>query len=193
MTYASLLQERLKNPPRSPKLTWAQIFAEEPLEGQHWQGAYGLPPGSTKEDWGVVSDGSSTPPLSALGLDDSEDSLSDWHIDNDRAAAPAVQTVRLQPEDKAERPIASTILESKLALAMRHTAEVEDLRSRQYWRDDWQTDASVRKRFDMGDASTLSESYKYVFSSEKANILHIGPLFQQALNNKTGTLLSQVS
>ncbi|KAF8592572.1 hypothetical protein K439DRAFT_1610352 [Ramaria rubella] len=41
----------------SQLFTWENILKEEPFEGQHWQGAYGLPGGSVVQDWtGETSD-----------------------------------------------------------------------------------------------------------------------------------------
>ncbi|PIL37409.1 hypothetical protein GSI_01103 [Ganoderma sinense ZZ0214-1] len=58
--------------PEKAKLTWKDILAEEPLEGQHWEGAYGLPPGSTVENWDHRSDGSS-PSLSPWDSESDDD------------------------------------------------------------------------------------------------------------------------
>jgi len=39
-----------------------------------------------------------------------------------------------------------------------HRKEFEELQSRQYWRDDWHTDAPLWAQFDIGDPSTLGRS-----------------------------------
>ena len=41
--------DRLRNPGKvKAGLTWADILAEEPFEGQHWEGVYGLPPSAVR-------------------------------------------------------------------------------------------------------------------------------------------------
>ncbi|KAH9002214.1 Spc98 family-domain-containing protein [Lactarius hatsudake] len=70
----------------SETFDWKNILDEEPFEGQHWEGVYGLPPGSTVEGWETRSLDSST---------------------------------------------------------FGHRQLIEDLQRRQYWRAEWQTDASL--------------------------------------------------
>jgi gamma-tubulin complex component 5 len=57
MTYVHaavyLERQRYPNGPPEEALTWKNILQEEPLEGQHWEGAYGLPVGATKEGWEI--------------------------------------------------------------------------------------------------------------------------------------------
>jgi gamma-tubulin complex component 5 len=148
-TCASLYLSNLSNPHTIPTLTWKDILAEEPFEGQHWEGAYGLPLGSTVEDWEVRS-GGSTPSLSPVDDDDdnddtdSDDLLSSEPLDLSKGeASPAcpMKTVGSRNRTNDYR--------------YQHRADVEILQSRQYWRPEWHTDAVVTRAFDLGDASTL--------------------------------------
>ncbi len=66
-----------ESPKESETLTWKKIL-EEPFEGEHWEGVYGLPPGSVK-NWrepDSQSDVSSVLSLDSedLDLDDSSES-----------------------------------------------------------------------------------------------------------------------
>jgi len=118
-------------------------LAEEPFEGQHWEGVYGLPSGSTVEGWEETSDGS-TPSLSPW--DEDED---DWD-DNDSfpyTDDPCSSPVPVDQVSSHEQP--------KLNLPYHHRRVVEELQARQYWRDEWRTDADLSRPFNLGDASTL--------------------------------------
>ncbi|CCM01742.1 uncharacterized protein FIBRA_03808 [Fibroporia radiculosa] len=138
---------RVKNPSQSvPTLTWKDILAEEPFEGQHWEGAYGLLPGSTVEDWYVHS-GGSTPSLSPFD-DDSDDldvSLLSAEMLDDRETLPSPHMLKM------EVPVPPRQTYS-------HRQDVEDLQAKQYWRTDWHTDANIMRPFNIGDASTLGPS-----------------------------------
>ncbi|KAH7887320.1 Spc98 family-domain-containing protein [Phlebopus sp. FC_14] len=133
---------------KPPTMTWNAILAEEPFEGQHWEGAYGLPPGSTVEGWETRSDGS-TPSLSPW---DESDSLDENASRSSLDGPPSPVPVPLAA-DKA-RPSHS---------APSHRMDVEELKSRQYWRDDWQVDVDVSRPFDLGDPSTLG---KYILERD---------------------------
>ena len=133
------------------KLSWKDIFAEEPLEGQHWEGAYGLPPGSIKVGWENRSDGSSS-------------SLSPWDSesgeDKSRSASPLSRisgTPPTPPADELGPEVPRLDPPLDPMNAYRHRQDVEELQSRQYWRPDWRSDASVSKQFELGDASSLGE------------------------------------
>lgn len=138
--------ENIKNPPKPPLgLTWKDILAEEPFEGQHWEGAYNLPPGSTVEDWDTHS-GGSTPSLSPW--DDSDDP--DESLSSSDSLAPTAEPDEL---DAAQKSISS----SHPRMAFGHRQDVEQLQARQYWRPGWRPDIPISQRFDIGDASTLGE------------------------------------
>lgn len=138
-------------------MTWKDILAEEPFEGQHWEGAYGLPPGSTVEDWEVHS-GGSTPLLSPMDDDsdddfDSDDLLSSASLDlgkSDASPGPSAKCLSSRSELNNHR--------------YQHRADVEDLQARQYWRPEWRTDAELTRPFDLGDASTLGTEVTYLLN-----------------------------
>lgn len=120
--------EQQRNPTKPPTgLTWKDILNEEPFEGQHWQGAYGLPPGSTVENWDEESD-SSLLSLSALDyLNESEDDMSslDHEKRDQRDPSPSPSPPPIEKkEDEAytRRP------------RWDHLDIVESLQARQYWR-----------------------------------------------------------
>ncbi|KAI0268157.1 Spc98 family-domain-containing protein [Gloeopeniophorella convolvens] len=141
--------ERIKNPPvEAEAINWRNILDEEPFEGQHWEGVYGLPPGSTVEGWEARSL-DSTPPYSPLPLDDLSDfSHSISSLDSLSPAEPQrpVRDLDVVPDHPIPVPTYS------------HRELVEELRSRQYWRSEWQTDASITRSFTIEDASSLGPS-----------------------------------
>ena len=157
---AEAIIDRIDNPqPEKAKLTWKDILAEEPLEGQHWEGAYGLPPGSTVENWDNRSDGSSP-------------SLSPWDSESDgdesRSASRLSHIPETPPTPPADEHGAEVPrLEPPLdpMNAYRHRQDVEELHSRQYWRSDWNLDASISQQFDLGDASSLGKNLPLTYHS----------------------------
>lgn len=143
--------ENVRNPPKpTPELTWKDILAEEPFEGQHWQGAYGLPPGSTVEEWGSES-GGSTPSLSALDdLNDVDESVSSLGS-GDRLASPPSSPPAPSNEHVTGPP-------PSLEPSYGHRDIVEALQARQYWREDWKLDVSPERPLNVEDVSTFGTS-----------------------------------
>ncbi|PCH40985.1 hypothetical protein WOLCODRAFT_118043, partial [Wolfiporia cocos MD-104 SS10] len=135
-------------PEQPPGLTWKDILAEEPFEGQHWEGAYGLPPGSTVENWDNHSHGS-TPSLSPWDDSDLDDSFSSSGFESAETPLRPPRPVPKEQADDLRRPLA----------AYSHLQDVENLQARQYWRSDWRTDAVTTRPFDIGDASTLERGH----------------------------------
>lgn len=121
----------------SPPLTWRRILQEEPFEGQHWQGAYGLPEGSTVENWDQESSDSDL--FSLLGGADSSEGIAS------------------SVEDEPFRPQAQRDQRQRISTTFDGREIVETLRAKQYWRSGWHTDADLRRRFDIGDPSTLGK------------------------------------
>ncbi|KAG1717437.1 Spc98 family-domain-containing protein [Suillus paluster] len=162
--------EAVKNPPEAPpSLTWKDILDEEPFEGQHWEGVYGLPPGSTIEGWEQMSD-SSTPSLSPW--DEDSDDLDD----NDSFT---------YTEDPPSSPVPveriSSYGQPNLSLSYHHRRVVEELQARQYWREEWRTDADVSQPFNLGDASTLGPSLSRALG-ERTTLLIDGPEHEKYIN-----------
>lgn len=134
-------------------LTWTDILAEEPFEGQHWEGAYGLPPGSVLADEGrEEEDSSSSASLSPWDddLDDIDEPLSPWNSGSDNDT----QLLTPPPEDTALE--ATTERFSRQITLYSHRDEIEGLQALQYWRSDWRANVRTDRAFNIGDPSTLS-------------------------------------
>lgn len=144
--------EAIANPPSSPPtLTWADILAEEPFYGDHWEGIYPFTTTSINRE--RRNEWDSEPSLSPLNsddlvLDDESDSSSSIVYDDD---SKLVQTPRLEVEGRG-------LLISEHQDRNKHRKEFEELQSRQYWRDGWHIDAPLWAQFDIGDPSTLGRS-----------------------------------
>jgi gamma-tubulin complex component 5 len=124
-------------------VSWKTILDEEPFEGQHWEGVYGLPHGSTIEGWETRSL-DSTPPYSPLPLDN----FSDF--------SPSISSVDSLPAVEAEPSNRHAHSDHMTKLStFGHRQLVEDLQGRQYWRTEWRTDASLKVSFAMRDGTTL--------------------------------------
>ncbi|CAA7258523.1 unnamed protein product [Cyclocybe aegerita] len=165
----TLLETAANPPPPPPTLTWADILAEEPFEGEHWEGVYGLPTGSVRQEPGKKpkdkerDEWDSTPSLSPLNSDDlaldEEDSGEDSfasdgsYDDQNRATSP------VPVEDEHEKP-----KERIPHCSFEHRKQLEELQKRQYWREDWQTDARVEAKFDLGEPSTLGPTLNRVLA-----------------------------
>ncbi|KAF9226914.1 hypothetical protein BS17DRAFT_800830 [Gyrodon lividus] len=145
-----------------PPMTWKDILAEEPLEGQHWEGVYGLPAGSTVEGWETRSNGS-TPSLSPWDQDDSlDDSDSDSHSSFEDSPPPAVE---MPGEPEPRQPVHHL---------HNYRVLIEELKAQQYWRDDWRIDVDVSRPFDIGDPSTLGPTMLHALG-EKTTLALVGP------------------
>lgn len=160
LKYADLYEEHRRNPPAAdPGLTWAKILSEEPFEGQHWEGVYGLPPGSVKRDADCDA--------ASHGSNSSVDSLSPW--DDDEESEPETSSSYCRRDDVTDSPpTAESVLEDD-TLAWQTTNarfdyrfEVEDLQARQYWKTNWRIDTPIDPPFNIGDPSTLGRSYVYM-------------------------------
>ena len=146
LRYAVGYLETTTNPQRKPSgPTWKEILEEEPFEGQHWEGVYGLPPGSTVEGWETKSL-ESTPPLSPLTYDNR---IFGSHSISSTGSLDA-EELDIKPSGRGQSnpyfPVPTSY---------DHHQDVETLRSLQYWRKEWKTDAPVHKEFTIGDPSTL--------------------------------------
>ncbi|PAV21033.1 hypothetical protein PNOK_0366000 [Pyrrhoderma noxium] len=161
LIHAEDIIERSRNPSgSSSKLTWAEILKEEPFEGQHWQGAYGLPSGSIADQWEQGSHGSdsSLSPLSDSDYDNREDmySLSDHDESTDITEQPsAPSSPRLQiGRMPSQEEYFSQMLQMRTFL--------EKLQKQQYWRQGSSSTSNADRTFDLGDPSTLYSSFQRV-------------------------------
>ncbi|CAL1700277.1 unnamed protein product [Somion occarium] len=165
LAYAENYLELQRNPPKSDAgLTWKDILAEEPFEGQHWQGAYGLPPGSTVENWEDEESDSSLLSLSALDdLDDLDDEISSSEVEDRDVGT----------HERREEP--------QFKPSWDHLDIVEALQARQYWRPEWQLNVPTDRPFDFGDPSTLGPAFRRALSAQKDHV--VGELAQEKYIN----------
>ena len=145
--------DAITNSPLSvPTLTWAEILAHEPFEGEHWEGAYGLLPGSVKLPFQTEShdreEWDSTPSLSPLNSDD-------LALDEDSSISSTDYEEPLLSSSITPSPGLSASAVTKLPHSYQYRRQFEELHGKRYWRDDWYTDAVLRSDFDTGDPSTL--------------------------------------
>ncbi|KAI6034851.1 Spc98 family-domain-containing protein [Pisolithus orientalis] len=163
LAFADTYDDR-DSPEKEPPLTWKGILAEEPLEGQHWEGVYGLPPGSTIEGWetkGTDSDSSLSTwdDLDSLGNDDGDEDI--WNRPSEDPPSQGVHT-----PDTSQRTVPSHV--------PTYLTAVEELKAQQYWRDDWHIGVDVNRPFDLGDPSTLGPTMLRV-RGEKEPLSLSGP------------------
>jgi gamma-tubulin complex component 5 len=146
-------------PTDTMSVSWKDILDEEPFEGQHWEGVYGLPPGSTIEGWETRSL-DSTPPYSPLPLDDFSD------LSPSLSSVDSLSAVEAEPSlDQHAHSAHMTALSN-----FGHRQLVEDLQRRQYWRTEWRTDASQGHSFAIKDASSLGTSSN--FHDLRSSLIH---------------------
>ncbi|KAH8834345.1 Spc98 family-domain-containing protein [Flagelloscypha sp. PMI_526] len=154
LAYADSYLENIRNPPQAPKLlTWETILAEEPFEGEHWKGVYGLPPGSVKRD-----------------PDDSDGSSS---LESSLEMSPLHSELDLRRRDSTSSedspPVAEKVQEPSRRMApytFAHRTAYENLKHSQYWRPEWRGDADVERPFNLGDPSTLGPAYERLLAKQ---------------------------
>ncbi|KAG5648724.1 hypothetical protein DXG03_000071 [Asterophora parasitica] len=186
-----ILDARARAPTPPPTLTWASIVAEEPFEGEHWEGAYGLPVGFVRHrdaaqrgyydreneteriDWDSRW---STPSLSPLNSDDleldadQEDEQRQLEKELAKYGEPELNPAEYEEPVKRDH---EAVVYGERAPGRApphnyaHRKEFEALQAKQYWRDDWRGDVDPveRRSFDMGDASTLGPSLRGLLST----------------------------
>ncbi|KAI5993575.1 Spc98 family-domain-containing protein [Pisolithus albus] len=149
---------------KEPPLTWKDILAEEPFEGQHWEGVYGLPAGSTVEGW----ESRDTDSDSVLSPWDDSDSLGSDDGDKDEWNQPSedLSSQSVHPPDTSQRTPPDH--------APKHLTVVEELKAQQYWRDEWRIGIDLDRPFDLGDPSTLGPTTVRVLG-EKETPSPVGP------------------
>ncbi|TFK55410.1 hypothetical protein OE88DRAFT_1764883 [Heliocybe sulcata] len=169
LSYASNLLERLRNPDAQPRgLTWAEILAEEPFEGEHWKGVYGLPKnaviGGSEEDDSWDSDSSAWSSLAKESGEEDELSISSLADEEDREQRGGKKDADLDGK-----------MEVAIPLRYDHRDKIEELHARQYWRAEWRPDIDLNRGFDIGDASTLGLTVYRVLGGEKPSSQIAGP------------------
>jgi gamma-tubulin complex component 5 len=156
LSRAETILSQIDNPTAKPvELTWKDIVGDEPFEGEHWRGVYGMPPGSVKlPESGDNSGSDSDLSLSSF---DSEDPDTQSDILSPGPASPHVEAVTQNIS-----PPRPTIPPSSTGHSYRHRGEVEALQASQYWRPEWtvpDTAGSLTHSFDVGDPYTLGPSF----------------------------------
>lgn len=99
----------------------------------------------------------STPSLSPLNSGDLE--LDEDDDDSFDANTPSVDSGDIHPDTIFSPPLHNGKSDREAPITYAHRREVEALKGKQYWRDDWKGDGSEMGEnvFDIGDASTLGE------------------------------------
>lgn len=148
--YAATYLERQQHPNERPEeaFTWDKILQEEPFEGQHWEGAYGLPAGATMEGWET---------LDAYNL--SESDLSDLGDLELPLRSRGGQKRNLSPpllcHDGSESSDDDRSEDFDARIVM------EEVKSLQYWRASAPISEHVGPTFDLGDPSSLG-TYSHI-------------------------------
>lgn len=131
-----------KHDPELPSqpLTWQNILKEEPFQGQHWQGAYGLPMGSTVENW----EEEESSEIDGLSL------LDDAEYDEDCCSSShhSAETTFHPKPFGGHDPFRHFIGTSGRSLT-------QTLSDRQYWRFGLSTNEDSHQKFDIGVPSSL--------------------------------------
>ncbi|KZT50429.1 hypothetical protein CALCODRAFT_188828 [Calocera cornea HHB12733] len=140
-TYASLVLDKAKDPFRVPSaLTWETIMAEEPFEGEHWEGADSKP--QSKKAKRRTSSWSSSDSLSELSDDD--------RLQSPSSSPPTTHAPSEKRVDESEDFVSA----SELAAA-RAQMELDEMLDRQYWKEHWRIDGDLDGPFDLSKAETL--------------------------------------
>lgn len=185
--YAEEYVDLIRNPGKARAgLTWSDILAEEPFEGQHWEGAYGLPRGAIRDDDDAASDDLDSSPSLSPWDDDPEDldgSLSAWDTGSDIDAQPSTP-----PQDASLGVMADRF--SRQVALYSHRDEVEGLQALQYWRSDWRDHVRTERAFDIGDPSTFGMCFHSAVCMT-ADVICKGPAFQRATD--PGSLTRKVN
>lgn len=154
LEYAEEVIHKSQNPQRSaPGLTWAEILKEEPFEGQHWEGVYGLPPGSIANGDGTYDSAymSSSSSISISDEDSQSEASSVFGLSDTTHSSERVPiSPLLYPRNNDFSSNEERISES---LSLRNDLEV--LQKKQYWRRDWRIDLEVNSELQLGNPSTL--------------------------------------
>ncbi|KAF9026550.1 hypothetical protein BDZ89DRAFT_1134734 [Hymenopellis radicata] len=152
-TYASSYLFNLNAPPPAVEvLTWKKILEDDPFEGEHWEGVYGMPPGSIKNQREPDSD---------------SDASSLWSLHSDERSSDSLPTPPRSPSPTSSPAFTPSLPDIRLSVL--HRKEVEDLQARQYWRSDWRMPVQgMSTRFDIGNASTLGPTLQNVMGRNRA-------------------------
>lgn len=136
------------NNPQKPvgPLTWTDILADDPFEGEHWD----------------IQSFGSTPSLSPFGSEDEQDD-----------EANTASSSKIDSSDAEDMPVVPVKVEDvQKKRTYEHRDDVEALREGQYWREDHVDVAGTLARtrqFDLGDVSTLGPSFQRALGDSGLN------------------------
>lgn len=125
--------------PKKPvgPLTWTEILADDPFEGEHWD----------------IQSFGSTPSLSPFSSEDEQEG------EENNGPSSTINT-----SDAEDMPVAPAKVENvHKNRTFKHRDDIEALKERQYWREDYVdvTGALSRTRqFDLGDVSTMGPGFQ---------------------------------
>ncbi|PPQ63136.1 hypothetical protein CVT24_005776 [Panaeolus cyanescens] len=151
---------RLANPtPKQPPLTWADILADDPFEGEHWEGIYGLSTGSNRHGVDGGESWDTSPSLSPLNSDD-------LALDDEDSSSSSGYNSPISPDAPGPVPPLSPPSPPSISLpdTCEHRDRFKELETKQYWKDNWQGDASLSASFDIGNPSTLGPALSLVLA-----------------------------
>ncbi|KAF9509606.1 hypothetical protein BS47DRAFT_1396744 [Hydnum rufescens UP504] len=151
------------DPAESTTLTWEQILRDEPYEGQHWEGAFGLPHGSTVEGWEARS-------LSSSWVSDDDDPSVDGVLDDDDDGVAIRSTTPITPSEPDQEDEPDDV-DGPRSLEARDIVGI--LASNQYWRATWRDNhlPSPVVGFDLGNPATLGPTISYFLSNSNPSSL----------------------
>ncbi|KAG8860524.1 hypothetical protein FRB96_003778 [Tulasnella sp. 330] len=144
-------------PPEAKPLTWADIVADEPFEGQHWD---------------MISSHSTSSDESWSDDDRTKDTL---HAIIDFPDTPSSQDPTFQSTESSGESEGEDLPLKDLGASL-----VETLRREQYWTEGWRSDIDVSKPFHMGDPSTLAPAIAAAPYAKDPAALLLGALDRQA-------------
>ncbi|GJJ07361.1 hypothetical protein Clacol_001563 [Clathrus columnatus] len=121
LAYALYISQRTDPEQSKVESTWLKILNEEPFEGQHWEGAYGLPSGSIVKTW---------------DSENSETDLSFEESDDCKYQADTSSGSDDDPNEIKSRPIPDSLAHKIPSLsnkALENRFTVQKISSLQYW------------------------------------------------------------
>lgn len=155
--YAADVIDQSQNPRRpTPGLTWAGILAEEPFEGQHWEGAFGYPPGSIvdqnepEENPAFIS-----PPSSASVSEEDTRSETSSAFDFSNTTQSSGRVLTPPPSYLRSNDYSSN--EERITASLILREELETLHRRQYWKQDSRVVSKISTEFRLGNPSSLGK------------------------------------
>lgn len=183
LEFAEEFLDRAKNPSGPSGLTWADILKEEPFEGQHWQGAVGLPPGSIVGQEEPDEGYDSSPTLTSISDSEMEERGGLFTFYDSEDLADTSEQVLSPPSSVGATD--ENLANERIAESFRIRLELEALQRRQYWKRTWKPNVDIDRAFDLGDPSTLSKLQKGI-QRFWLTLPEQGPAFEKAIGSTSG-------